>query len=143
MPAIVYNLWRDKMKTYLKIKISSLAAEASIIKREEAKWKKAPFANSDTESNEKLHHPIFYGLKLHRLHEVRPECRHAHIAYGYLRGRAYKQIENKCYEEPQWARVAELVRKYSGGKYITAEHRKTLADDLKAWAAKELLEKAA
>lgn len=124
------------MKTYLKIKIASLAAEARIIKREESKWKKLPFLSTDG-NNHNLHHPIFWGLKQHRLYEVRPECRYAHLAYGYLRGRTYKQVENKAYEAPKWDRVAELCRKYGNGRFVTPEQRKMLAEQLKAWSKGE------
>lgn len=119
------------MKTYLKIKIKSLAEEARIIKFEEAKWKQVPWLVD----NHNLHHPIFWGLKQHRLEEVRKECRYANIAYGYLRGRSYHQIEHKCYEAPNWERVAELVRKYSTKVlYHSPEARKMLLEHLKAWA---------
>jgi hypothetical protein len=44
--------------------------------------------------------------------DVRRESRIANLAYGFLRGRSYRALEAKCYEEPNWQRVAELVRKY-------------------------------
>jgi hypothetical protein len=126
------------MKTYLKIKIKSLAAEAVIIKREEQRWKAAPF----TVDNTKLTHPLYFSLRHHRLFEVRNECRSAIIAYGYLRGLAYKQIEAKCHESPNWERIAELIRKYGpAGKYFSAEARKQLAEDLKLWASVPALPK--
>jgi len=103
-------------KTYLKIKIKSLAAEAVIIKQEERKWKFPVFTD-----NVKQPHPMFFALRQHRLLEVRKECRSAIIAYGYLRGRAYDQIEAFCYERADWSRVAELVYKYGKGQWQTAD----------------------
>lgn len=134
------------MKTYLKIKICSLAAEAKIIKCEERKWfkfigtKQIPGKAVDgvipytTKNIYKKDHPLRMGLRQHRIDVVRPECRHSNIAYGYMRGRAYKQIENKCYVQPNWERVAEIVRKFSGAKYIAEGLRKQLFEDLKAWS---------
>ena len=86
------------MEVYLKIKIMSLAAEARIIRTEERK-RPGP---SDARQ----------GLHQHRVQDVRRECRSASLAYGFLRGRGYRALEAKCYEEPRWGRVIELVRKY-------------------------------
>lgn len=121
------------MKTYLKVKIASLAAEAIIIKREEQKWKEVPFLID----NLHVTHPLYFGLRAHRVEVVRRECRASNIAYGYLRGRAYKQIENKCHEAPNWERVADIIRTFGKGYYSSPEARKKLAEDLKAWAATE------
>ena len=102
------------MKVYLKIKIMSLAAEARIIRNEERKWP----GQSDARQ----------GLHLHRVHDVREECRSANLAYGFLRGRAYKALEAKCYQEPNWGRVAELSRKYGLTAMKTDEVRKAVKD---------------
>src|SRR5271168_5421761 len=104
------------MKTYLKIKIKSLAAEAVIIKQEERKWKAVrQVFTGDNDVSINAPHQMFFNLRYHRLFEVRTECRAAILAYGYLRGRTYQSIEAKCYQGPNWARVKELVSKY--GKY--------------------------
>ncbi len=130
------------MKTYLRIKIKSLAAEAVLIKFEERKWFKWIGTKEIHDKEGKLvatndvyrkDHPLRMSLRQHRIDVVRPECRHSNIAYGYMRGRAYKQIENKCYIQPNWERVAEIVRKFSGGKYIAPEQRTQLLEDVKAW----------
>jgi uncharacterized protein (UPF0548 family) len=130
------------MRTYLKIKIKSLAAEAVIIKQEERKWKFPVFTD-----NVKQPHPMFFALRQHRLLEVRRECRSAIIAYGYLRGRAYKQIEAFCYERPDWNRVAELVFKYGKGNWNTAtsskDQFKLLVEILKSWREERLEAQAA
>lgn len=124
------------MKTYLKIKISSLAEEAKIIKREERKWN---FVT--TKDNVAFTHPLYFGLRDHRINVVRTECRYSHIAYGFLRGRAYKQIENKCHEAPNWERVAEIVRKFNFAAFPNMhapEGRKAALEQLKAWGAEEV-----
>jgi len=129
------------MKTYLKIKIKSLAEEAKIIKREEQKWN-IPF----TIDNLKTVHPLYFSLREHRINVVRRECRLSNIAYGYLRGRSYKQIENKCYEAPNWERVAEIIRKFNYKAFPnmhTAEGRKAAYETLKEWSKREEVSKAA
>lgn len=95
-------------KTYLKIKIKSLAAEARIIRHEENKWPGA----SDVRT----------GLHLHRVNEVRREARVALLAYGFIRGRTYQQIEsNTCpWIAPDWTRVAVLASRYGSAK-VTKE----------------------
>lgn len=63
----------------LRVKIKSLAAEARIIRAEE---RKHPGESLD---RHQLHN--------HRVWDVRREARFSQIAYGFLRGRAYSQIE--------------------------------------------------
>jgi hypothetical protein len=87
-----------EMKIYLKIKIMSLTAEARIIRAEEKKWPGE--------------HDARLGLHRHRVHEVRPEARHALLAYGFLRGRDYRQLEFKAARAPDWDRVQKLVEKF-------------------------------
>jgi hypothetical protein len=102
------------MKVYLKIKIMSLAAEATIIRKEERKW----LGPSDARQ----------GLHQHRIIDVRRECRIANLAYGFLRGRSYRALEAKCYEQPNWQRVAELIRKYGQPELPVDAIRKALKD---------------
>lgn len=124
-------------KTHLKIKIKSLAAEAVIIKREEAKWKFAPYTNP-FDNEYRGPHPMFFSLRQHRLEDVRKECRHAIIAYGFLRGRSYKTIEAKCHEPPLWPRVIEIVRSFGGYGILAPDKRKELHDQVLAWSKEEI-----
>lgn len=56
----------------------------------------------------------FDGLRAHRVGPVRKEARSSFIAYGFLRGLAYSQIEKS--EKPvDWERVESLVKKYGEG----------------------------
>jgi hypothetical protein len=87
------------MKTYLKIKIMSLAAETRIVRREEKRWPGA----SDVRN----------GLHRHRIVEVRREARSACLAYGFLRGRDYKALEARPGTKPDWTRVERLALKYA------------------------------
>lgn len=94
------------MKAYLKIKVVSLAAEAVLIRREERAMKRRKSAAA-AEAR--------VGLRLHRVHVVRPEARAACLAYAFLRGRAYRQVEAKAHSLPDWPRVAKLVERYCEG----------------------------
>ena len=84
------------MKTYLKVKIKTLAAEAQIIRREERRWERRIYLG--TKYNSKLdreeprykvvrNHPVRVGLVAHRKTVVRHEARLSQLAYAYLRGR--------------------------------------------------------
>jgi hypothetical protein len=91
----------NEMKTYLKIKIKSLAAEARIIRDEERKWPGQ--------------HPLRASLRKHRLRDVRAEGRYALLAYGFLRHRPLAAVEGTARSEPCWERVQKLAEKYGGG----------------------------
>jgi hypothetical protein len=85
-------------RTYLKIKIKSLAAEARIIRREELRFPGQ--------------HTTRTGLYLHRINAVRTEARAALLAYGFLRGRSYAALEAKCHIAPDQERTLRLINKY-------------------------------
>jgi hypothetical protein len=83
---------------YLKVKIKSLAVEGTIIRKEEHKAKKQYrylklIAGKEKEYQEAL--GTFWGLRHHRTADVRNEARAAQWAYGYLRGKRYRQVESK------------------------------------------------
>lgn len=90
-------------RVYLKIKIKSLAAEAKIIRAEEKKH---------TKCNEFGYNPIRWGLRDHRVTVVRSEARHTLLAYGFLRGRSYRQMEPTSEGLPNWDRVWKMIEKY-------------------------------
>lgn len=100
------------MKTRLKIKIMSLAAEARIIRNEERKaaararfLKERQGREADAASSADLRS----SLHSHRVNAVRPESRASNLAYALLRGRRYDQVEQSCYSQPDWSRVASLL----------------------------------
>lgn len=113
------------MKTYLKIKIKSLAAEARIIRQEEKKWP----------GPSELRHSLHF----HRIYDVRKESRAALLAYGFLRGRAYRQVEPHG-ELPGWikARAVELAAKYGPEK-----DRKLVERRMSEWVELSITAKAA
>jgi hypothetical protein len=40
------------------------------------------------------------------------------LAYGFIRGKMYAQLEAKCYHPPNWKRVKEIAEKFSGQKNL-------------------------
>jgi len=90
-------------RQFLKVKIKSLAAEAQIIRHEERRSAGLRRAS----------------LCEHRRGIVRREARSALLAYGYLRGRLYPELERSNRPNrpgPDWATVERLVKKYGTGK---------------------------
>lgn len=118
------------MKTHLKIKILTLADEAKHIKRHEQRWKQV--------KREGIPHPLFFDLQGHRKYEVRPECRCALLAYGFLRGRDYRKIENKCHEPPDWNNVVKIILRFSNiaSDKAPAERYLLMKDEIKLWSEK-------
>lgn len=106
-------------RVYLKVKVKSLAAEARIIRVEEAKTR--------------THRA---GLAEHRRGIVRHEARHALLAYGFLRGRAYNKLENDPRTNPDWGKVKRMIEKHGLGPW---EEGETFQD--RAKRKQELLEK--
>jgi len=119
-------------KTELKIKIKTLAAEAVIIKKEEQKWKKAPWHNPHDNAASQTH-PMYFNLRQHRLLAVRRECRDASIAYGYLRSRTYRQIEYHCHESANWTNVINIVINFSDKKLASQEKKRDIHNAVRAW----------
>lgn len=108
----------------LKVKIKSLAAEARIIKQEEQKAlrharslrryydrRSVPLV---AENEIKAASAGYDSLHYHRIVKVRGETRLAGLAYGFLRGMPYRRIEAKYYEAPNWMRLEEMIRRFSG-----------------------------
>lgn len=115
------------MKVYLKIKIKSLALEAETIRREEKKFKThyeylksldgLPNRDQtllDKSKSSSLNTRIT--LHEHRVNSVRKEARAALLAYGFLNGRDYNEIEGFTRTGFSWKRVEELIKKYGEGE---------------------------
>lgn len=93
----------------LKVKIKSLEAEAKIIKKEEQKALSWPGFKGDNGMNWQ-----YQMLYRHRLDVVRVESRASLIAYGFLRGREYSQIEQNPHQSPHWEKVRKMVSSHVG-----------------------------
>ena len=117
----------DEMQQYLKVKIKTLAAEARIIRHEERRvklWKREPG---------EAPHALFFGLKSHRTDEVRREARCSHLAYGYLRGTKYREMEATCHPDrkgPDWENIAGIVKRFGE---LGHNQDKFVEDNLKEW----------
>ena len=88
--------------THLKIKAKTNMAEARYIRKEERKvlrhqrW----LQNfEDTEDARQQAYDRFWGLHSHRTNELRKEARATYLAYAYLRGTPYSEVENTA--DPQ------------------------------------------
>lgn len=62
--------------------------------------------------------PLFQELYQHRVLDVRRESRHAHIAYGLIRGRSLERIETAPKTPPNWAEIERLVKKYGPAGFV-------------------------
>lgn len=84
-------------KFALKVKIKSLSAETRIIKQAIARYKDLGTKIS---------------LREHHVHVVRKEARHSQLAYAFLRGREYHEVEARCDVPPDFVKVAELIERF-------------------------------
>jgi hypothetical protein len=137
---------------YLKVKIKSLAEEARIIRREERRVLSSfeYVKKIEGEKGLKTRIEFYEKLREHRKHPVGTESRAALIAYGFIRGKKYKQIERPknpwtlqranrlcrtnpkttevCYWEHIIERAFTLINKY--GKGVTM-------DDFDKWISEK------
>lgn len=121
------------MKTHLRVKIASLVAERRIIKREMRHW---DYLKPDPNWGIMRRVPMWQSLNHHEI-KLKSDERAALLAYGFLRGKSYKQLENLCYTEPNWAKVKANVKTFGedqmqGNQRINAI---ILWADYEAWEA--------
>ena len=93
--------------THLKIKIVNLADEARTIRKEERKALEA----AREEGTSDLYN-VYFGLREHRTGIVRNAARTNLLAYGFLRGRSYAQMEQKTSEAPDFYQVFKVVKRF-------------------------------
>lgn len=137
---------------HLKIKIKHLAAEAKIIRSHERKHQESaekcleiayrPVRHPGTADERRAQQDRYIGyrsdrlrehacLRNHRITTVRQAARNALIAYAYLRGRAYRQIESSSRHgrpSPEWTSILKMIRGFGG-----VEHRRLDIQALLAW----------
>jgi hypothetical protein len=125
------------MLSHLKVKVFSLSAEMTYIRRQEEKWKtKARLArlkrdatitkdgwNDDqVNAGNKLQYAYdnFWPHRTHR-YSLKVEARHAHLAYGCIKGILYSRMETICYgplkgygsTEPKWGTIQDMVERFA------------------------------
>lgn len=86
----------------MRVRVKELAQEAKFIRHEETKIKNNKLYRSDyfelSPDKQKIVNDMArdcYKLNSHRRHDVREAARAAQLAYGFLRGIPYKNIEGK------------------------------------------------
>lgn len=109
-------------RIYLRVKLKSLAAEAKIIRLETKRARQISIKN---------------GLAEHRKGIVRFEARHTYLAYGFLRGLEYHQIEQKASEAPDWAKVKRMIERYGLHRAWDGERQNFTVGCLEAKKIKE------
>ena len=135
---------RSHSITYLKVKIKSLAEEARIIKKEEARAKLRCRSNFVRKSGQSSHYSsLRQGLYEHRILVVRRAARETQLVYGFLRGRKYKQLEPKCHTPLEFCisegNMKNMLTKYGNVKRqgwsteAKAQYESDLADQWKAF----------
>lgn len=119
----------------LRVKIRSLAEEARIIRKEERRAKKRGWIGPGS-INESLHN--------HRTLDVRNEARAAQLAYAYLRGKRYRQVEQ--YGEVSIVpavkiRAEKIVQSYSPpglGQYNLGDFKEWYKEPIKSTSPVEV-----
>jgi hypothetical protein len=64
------------------------------------------------ESNISKDEMNYFGLHDHRVIAIRQEARATNIAYGFLRGHAFRDIESSSRIKPNWTKIVNMVMKY-------------------------------
>lgn len=129
---------------YLRVKIKDLGEEARSIKLEELKRKKRNrkiFLKTGINPNDGgiVDHKyrtddVFWGLRHHRVWDVRREARASQLAYAFLRGRSYRQVEKEGstpLDSSMFERVAQLIAKFGNRK--EPGFKEAIYGELKAW----------
>jgi hypothetical protein len=103
------------MLEYLQVKVQNLVDEAKDIRKREqkARWQARATRGREKFALAERFTTVNQGLHLHRVYDVRKEARSSHLAYGFLRGLKYHEMEVLAYDQPDWNRIERLVEKYS------------------------------
>lgn len=99
------NLTIVDQRELLRVKSKSLAEEARIIRKEE----------------QRTHGIMRNRLQEHRRGIVRLEARATGLAYGFIRGHSWEQMEPKSINPPNWKRVREMIKKYGPRDFVEPE----------------------
>ena len=157
------NIYRLHRLEDLQNKIIGLAAESKEFRnrinnlkvkawkaRNKTKWKKIRENNFKVEKLQKTSEISLAQAKRiheHRIGVIRPECRLANIAYGFIRGKKYSDIETLPLDpEKQKVREAvkpinvkrllDMIQRFSDGK--NGPHADLTIDQLKEWLGLEV-----
>lgn len=122
---------------YMKVKIKTMAEEARIIRKEEQKqmgWinflcqkqsfrhgkdeprpdeRKWPEAKENAQEMSDAAYELFWGLREHRVQKLRREARINHLAYGFLRGVKYSDMEKGSYDFPKLKEIEATAKRFA------------------------------
>ncbi len=100
-----------------RVNLKSLVAESRAIRQEEKRC--GPIYRTE--------------LYLHRVMHLREEIRHTFLAYAFIRGRAYRQVEQTNRPDNRGIDVGSIVSKIN--KKMPASDLKQLRDVIVKWIA--------
>jgi hypothetical protein len=145
------------MRSHLKVKVFTLSSEMTYIRRQEEKWKTKARINRQKlakittigpdrdKTNQRVIYceSNFWSQYWHRL-DLKYQARHAHLAYGCIKGVPYSKMENICYGpmkgyggyEPKWEDVSSMVERFAKDEPNQQEINQRAAEwitDAKAW----------
>lgn len=89
----------------LRIKLINLMQEAKLIRAAERA----------------THGTLRFEMWEHRTSVVRAAARHTHLAYGFIRGKRYEQMEQPGSSTPDWEAVRKMVKKYGPKGFVEPE----------------------
>src|SRR5258708_389257 len=140
------------MRSHLKVKVFTLAAEMTYIRRQEEKWKnKARYARQRQHatadltaqakaiSSQAYAENAFWSHRDHR-YDLKTDARSTHLAYGCMRGVPYAQMEVMCYgalkgygsSEPDWKSIESMVERFSNDETTPQDFMQSHAQWLEA-----------
>jgi hypothetical protein len=126
------------MNIELKIKICSMASEAKIIRQMERHQKARARKTRERgregwQENSDAALSVYEKIHRHRVYDVRKETRCSLLAYGFLRGKSYKSMEQTCKIKPNWDRVEQIATKFGGFKHVTEEKKSQFRQQFTEW----------
>jgi len=119
------------MKSHLQVKVYSMSAEMSYIRRKEEQWKtrariarqrskETPISAKPNHLNADYAEKAFWSSRWHR-EDMKVEARTSHLTYGFMKGRSYEQMEHICYgqlkgfgsSEPNWKAIEAMMLRFT------------------------------
>lgn len=107
----------------LRVKINSLAAECRIIRQAEQTFGRRISRRVRAEKPFSGLERTLESLHYHRTVDIRREARAAQMASGYLRGKAYRDMEQSAKAAPDWDRVLGNVKRFGDSAALTGYAR--------------------
>ena len=120
----------------LKVKIKTLAQEATFIRKEE---RKALISRWWLEKHQKAEESSLYSSEYTRLHEhrvvnVRKEQRDSLLAYAYIRNVPFKNVEQNHKlgkSKPNLNNITDMVKRFDRENYLTDKTK--LSESINSW----------